>query len=58
MPRVKFTQDFDYVPSHTKGRVTISYTAGKEYSVKQECVEQAGDLAVSMRRKTVVAADE
>jgi hypothetical protein len=38
MARVKFTKDFDYKP---KPSVTIAYKAGREYTVRRECADQA-----------------
>lgn len=38
MPRVRFTEDFDYKPTK---QVTIGYKAGMEETVKRECADQA-----------------
>jgi hypothetical protein len=51
MPRVRFTAPFQY---HVRHNVTISYKAGHEYLVKQECAAQAvkaGKAQAVKRRK-------
>ena len=58
MPRVKFTKPFDYVPSQYQGRVTMSYKPGREYSVKQECADQAGEIAITVRKQAEKKDDE
>lgn len=41
MARVYFTKNFDYYPLAPRKTVLIAYEAGKEYTVKQDCAEQA-----------------
>lgn len=52
MPRVRFTDDFDYRPI---SRVTIAYRKGTEMTVKRECADKAiksgKAVAISNRRK-------
>jgi hypothetical protein len=38
MARVSFSHDFDYRPTPA---VTIAYKAGREYTVRRECADQA-----------------
>ncbi|WP_426229296.1 hypothetical protein [Pararhizobium sp. DWP3-4] len=38
MARVRFTHDFDYLPT---GQVTIGYLAGMEETVKRDCADKA-----------------
>lgn len=40
MAKVRFVQDFDYRPSEAPGAV-LAYQAGKTYTVKRECADQA-----------------
>ena len=54
MPWVRFTAPFDF---HVRHNVSISYKAGHEYLVKQECAAQAvkaGKAVTADRRRKVV----
>lgn len=51
MPWVRFTAPFDF---HVRHNITISYKAGNEYLVKQDCASQAvkdGKATRIVRRK-------
>jgi hypothetical protein len=50
MPRIRFTEDFNW---HPKPTVVIAYKAGREYPVTQRCADEAM-AAGKVEKKTAV----
>lgn len=61
MPWIRFVKDFDFVPAHHKGHVTVAYKAGSEKNVTRECAEQAhaakAAKEIERKGKTTVGKD-
>lgn len=50
MPRVQFSEDYDFTPAAAPHGPTMAYKAGHCLTVEQECA----DLAVSLGHATIV----